>query len=373
EKLGKLLQILINRKSDTIRKLGLHSCQVPGSVFLRALSCIGNQITHLSLVECAIDIETMFQVIQYTQSTLVRLAMVHCESVDTRNQPWTFPSTFPSKLKLRSLTLSMFYEGQTIVASDLRLLIAACPDLQHIHLKEGDSNASGIFHALKAHCPHLQSIDIDANYNIIRCTPTHNYSQLQKGTSRPGLCSFTIQRLKEIPDEDIRATLDDQQETLQILCLEYFRETSVIPNYMSYFAWPRLRYVSLQGSPVFEETHLSAFLEKAPLLKVIDLSHILHMSDRVLEVTRKLKHLEELNVSNTSVTPNGVRMLLDQRRALRVLVMIDCPSLEPEVIRYAQDILGESQVIYEDKWSIDGFPAHYTHVTYNPTKDLEFL
>ncbi|KAI8377730.1 uncharacterized protein BYT42DRAFT_571395 [Radiomyces spectabilis] len=348
EKMVKLLQMLVDKKCENIRKLELYYCRFPSSVFLRTLGYIGNQMTHLRLDECEIDLETMSQVIQYTQNTLIELSILNGESSNSWTQPWILPSTFPSKLKLRSISLTMPRLHRPIAATIYGLLIAACPDLRHIYLFHRDNDASGLFRILRAHCPLLESICVDATLFMDEVNPFYDNPQMQKETTRGRLREFAIKCLKETPDEYIEAALDNQQETLRILRLEELPEPCRIPSFVSQHAWPQLREVSLKDSPEFEEDHLCAFFEKAPLLEVINLSRVGRTTDRVLEVMSKLKHLEGVDVSHTSVTGVGVRMLLEQCRTLIWLGVNGCYSIEPDVIRYAQDLLGQCQVYDSD-------------------------
>ncbi|KAI8367673.1 uncharacterized protein BYT42DRAFT_618091 [Radiomyces spectabilis] len=125
---------------------------------------------------------------------------------------------------------------------------------------------------------------------MYRSSPLYDKIYSRNTRAGPGLREFMITQLEETPDKVIEAALKNQQESLEILRLEELPERS-------------------------------------PLLQVINLSDFEHTTDRVMETMAKLEHLA---------------------KTLKVLTVIDCGSLEPDIIQYAEDILGESHVRYKD-------------------------
>ncbi|KAI8371438.1 uncharacterized protein BYT42DRAFT_616529 [Radiomyces spectabilis] len=332
----KLLQMLIDNNCQYLQRLEMALCQLSPILLYRTLRLIGNHITHLQLDYCSTDADTLLQLIQGTPSTLTHLSILGRDLLSS-------PSlVFPSKLMLRSLSVTVEKPGDVLTAANFQRFIAACPVLEQVYIDYVSHNASMPLLALKSHCPHLQTIEISS---VTRSTKAFDDIQLQQPAFAPGLRAFISNCLSDTPDEDIQRTLNDQYESLEILKMPKLSPRTALPIYLSNIAWCRLREVSFKACSAFQANHLCSFLEKAPSIEILDLACVWNTDDRVLQVVSQLKDLQKMDISFTSVTGIGVRLLVDERGPnLKKLTMNGCHSVGADVVAYARDRLGRSAV-----------------------------
>ncbi|KAI8371728.1 uncharacterized protein BYT42DRAFT_616795 [Radiomyces spectabilis] len=215
----------------------MQKSQFSRPLFLKTFGLIGSNITHLRLDGSSADPKTLLQLLSRSE-----------------------PLTVPSKLNLRSLSLSL--KCNTNSETNLRLLVTSCPELEYIFISYLSTDLSMPLETLKAHAPQLRCLEI---YNRVYASYTSSYEdkEWQNTSSQPGLREIALLGLNETPDECIIVILDDQQWTLEVLSLYDLDCESRVAEYLSRYPWPMLREVTLTDSAIFDD-NLCAFLKKCP-------------------------------------------------------------------------------------------------------------